>query len=219
VEQVEEFVYYDPVKKLKFSFDPHTLEAKVEEENVDWESQYLASPIVQLRDEIVKAMNSYLSRQYRKGTSEFGVYASGDGSELRVEISCHNLNFKSFWGGEWLSSWLIDTNSGHIKGSVKVQNHYFEQGNIQFNMNKEFPSAKLSAQTGRAVVDFIAKNETNVRIIKYQHLCAIVSGGTGGHVHGGFGEAPEGHEENNANHASQVRLEPPEPPLINISTL
>jgi hypothetical protein len=38
VEQVEEFVYYDPVKKVKFSFDPITLEAKIEEENVDWES-------------------------------------------------------------------------------------------------------------------------------------------------------------------------------------
>lgn len=40
-EVVEEFVYYDPVRKLKFSFDPITLEARIEEENADWESQYL----------------------------------------------------------------------------------------------------------------------------------------------------------------------------------
>jgi capping protein (actin filament) muscle Z-line, alpha len=105
-------------------------------------------------------MSSYLNRQFRKGTTEYGVYASADGNELRVEISCHNLNFKSFWGGEWLSSWLIDLASSNISGSIKVQNHYFEQGNIQFNMNKDIPAAKLSAQTGRAVVDFIAKSET-----------------------------------------------------------
>lgn len=37
-EVIEEFVYYDPNKKLKFSFNPVTLEARVEEENVDWES-------------------------------------------------------------------------------------------------------------------------------------------------------------------------------------
>ena len=37
-EVVEEFVYYDPNKKLKFSFDPVTLEARIEEENVDWET-------------------------------------------------------------------------------------------------------------------------------------------------------------------------------------
>jgi hypothetical protein len=35
---VEEFVYYDPVKKVKFSFHPITLEAKIEEQGVDYES-------------------------------------------------------------------------------------------------------------------------------------------------------------------------------------
>ena len=35
---VEEFVYYDPVKKVKFSFDPITLEARIEEDNFDWET-------------------------------------------------------------------------------------------------------------------------------------------------------------------------------------
>lgn len=48
-EGVEEFVYYDPVKKIKFSFDPITLKAQVEQENVDWESSTLAADVVQLR--------------------------------------------------------------------------------------------------------------------------------------------------------------------------
>lgn len=113
------------------------------------------------RDEIVKAMNSYLNRQFRKGTTEYGVYCNADGSEIRVEISCHNLNFKSYWGGEWLSSWVINVASGFISGSVKIRNHYFESGNIQFNLSKDFPEAKLRASTGRAVVDHIAKEETN----------------------------------------------------------
>ena len=38
VQHVEEFVYYDTVRKVKFSFNPITLEAKIEEENVDWET-------------------------------------------------------------------------------------------------------------------------------------------------------------------------------------
>jgi hypothetical protein len=54
------------------------------------------------------------------------VYAAYDGSSLTVEVSSHNFNFKSFWGGEWLSSWHIDTNAGTIQGSIKVHNHYFE---------------------------------------------------------------------------------------------
>ena len=49
VQVVEEFVYYDPVKKVKFSFDPITLEARIEEDNFDWETQTLAHNVVQLR--------------------------------------------------------------------------------------------------------------------------------------------------------------------------
>ena len=107
-------------------------------------------------------MNSYLGRQFRKGTTEFAVYAQGDGCELRVEISCHNFNFKSYWGGEWISTWIIDLASGgNISGHIKVHNHYFEQGNIQFNLNKDFASSKLKALTGKAVVDHINNQENN----------------------------------------------------------
>jgi len=98
-----------------------------------------------IRDDIIKAMDSYLNRQFRKGTTEYSVYSQPDGSEFRIEISCHNLNFKSFWGGEWLSSWIVNLQTGHISGNIKVHNHYFEQGNIQFNMAKEIQSTKLSA--------------------------------------------------------------------------
>jgi hypothetical protein len=128
---VEEFVYYDPNKKLKFSFDPVTLEARIEQEDVDWESQYLSPNVVQMRDEIVKAMHSYLSIQYRKGTAEFAVYCEADGSAIKVEVSCHNLNFKNYWGGEWSSTWTVDMNNGaSLSGHIRVHNHYFEQGNI-----------------------------------------------------------------------------------------
>lgn len=109
-------------------------------------------------------MHSYLQLLYKKGTTEFAVYASGDGSQLVVEISCHNLNFKSFWGGEWISTWTIDmTNGGQISGHIKVHNHYYEQGNIQFNMNKDFPATALKTLTGKSVVDYIKNTES-----KYQ---------------------------------------------------
>lgn len=108
-------------------------------------------------------MNTYQDRQYRKGTTEYGVYAAPDGSSLTVEISCHNLNFKSFWGGEWLSTWYVDIAAGTVQGAIKVHNHYFEQGNIQFNLNKDLPAIKLKGLTGRQIVDFISNQETNVR--------------------------------------------------------
>lgn len=82
---------------------------------------------------------------------------------MKIEISCHNLNFKNYWGGEWLSSWEYDLSNDHISGHIKAHNHYFEQGNIQFNMNKDIPSTQLKTKGGKAIVDFISKSETNVR--------------------------------------------------------
>jgi hypothetical protein len=113
------------------------------------------------RDEVVNQMNAYLNRQFRKGTTKFSVFS--DQSTLKVEISCHNLNFKNYWGGEWLSSWTVDLSSNTVTGTIKVHNHYFEQGNIQFNLNKNIPAGKLTNLNGKAIVDFISKSETDVR--------------------------------------------------------
>lgn len=44
-----------------------------------------------------------------------------------------------------------------------MHNHYYEQGNIQFNMNKDFPATALKTLTGKSVVDYIKNTES-----KYQ---------------------------------------------------
>ena len=112
------------------------------------------------RDETVQAMEAYLNRHFRKGTSQFSAFA--DESQIRVEISCHNFNFKNFWGGEFLSSWVVDLQGDSMQGQVKIHNHYFEQGNIQFNMNKNFGPFQLKTVTGKSIVDQISKHETEV---------------------------------------------------------
>ena len=43
---IEEFVYYDPAKKIKFSFHPITLEAKLEETNVDLEASTVPANVL-----------------------------------------------------------------------------------------------------------------------------------------------------------------------------
>ena len=108
-------------------------------------------------------MNQYVTRQFRKGTTQFTVFA--EQTSLKIEISCHNFNFKNYWGGEFLSSYVIDLTNDQLSGQIKVHNHYFEQGNIQFNLNKNFTASKLKNQSGKAIADQIAKLETDVRYI------------------------------------------------------
>ena len=47
--EVEEFVYYDPIQKIKFSFHPVTLEGRIEEEAFDWQAQSCSPDLVQIR--------------------------------------------------------------------------------------------------------------------------------------------------------------------------
>ena len=105
-------------------------------------------------------MQAYVNRQFRKGTTLHSVFV--DESTLKVEISCHNFNFKNFWGGEFISSYIIELGSENLSGSVKLHNHYFEQGNIQFNLKKAFPPQKLKTLSAKAIVDLICKLETDV---------------------------------------------------------
>jgi F-actin capping protein alpha subunit len=85
-----------------------------------------------------------------------------DNATVKVEISCHNFNFKNFWGGEFLSSYVVELASENISGTAKFHNHYFEQGNIQFNLKKSFPSQKLKTLSAKGIVDAINKLETDV---------------------------------------------------------
>lgn len=87
-------------------------------------------------------MNSYIGNQFRKGTTTYSVYF--DNNNLKIDISCHNLSFKNFWGGEWLSYFTVDLSSNRAEGNIKVNNHYFEQGNIQFKLAKDFEGAILN---------------------------------------------------------------------------
>jgi hypothetical protein len=42
-----------------------------------------------------------------------------DNSHIEISISCHNLNFNNFWGGEWLSNWKVTFGSTNDEVSGK----------------------------------------------------------------------------------------------------
>lgn len=47
-----------------------------------------------------------------------------------------NVKLESFWSGEWQSTWTVK--DGQLSGDLKIRAHYFEMGNMQFNLDKTF---------------------------------------------------------------------------------
>ena len=96
-----------------------------------------------LKQAVASALNTYVDSDFKAGSTLPTVFVDGEADvTIRVHLSCHNLSLKNFWGGEWLSTWDVahelSSNAFQLVGKIRVNNHYFEQGNIQFQLAKNF---------------------------------------------------------------------------------
>ena len=66
------------------------------------------SPIISFRAQVQEAVEAYVSKAYRSGTTRASLCFNAEG-QLQIDISCINLNIKAFWGGEWQAEWTVDT--------------------------------------------------------------------------------------------------------------
>ncbi len=107
-------------------------------------------------------MNSYISALFKEKSTLFGVTASQTG--MQIDISCHNLNFSNFWGGEWKSCWILDYETKKLNGTINVHIHFFEMGNIQFNLQKEFKNVAVKGVDAKSIVEALRKEETDVSL-------------------------------------------------------
>ena len=107
-------------------------------------------------------MEGYISSAYDKSKASFNVACDPEDTDtITVQISCHNKKLESFWSGEWLTTWTIS--GGNMSASIKVKCHYFESGNLQFNLDKTADSVAVKDfSKGHSIVDGIKAFEDKV---------------------------------------------------------
>jgi len=124
VDHVQRTGRVDPAKPLP----PNTFDSSLEDK----------------RAAIQKAVNDYLKKHYSGGIACAGVYSKD--KNIQIVVSGEKLNLKNYWSGSWVSRWTL-AGSGELSGSAKIIAHYFEEGNVQLNTSKEFPSQNISGAT------------------------------------------------------------------------
>lgn len=114
-----------------------------------------------MRDSLITSLEAYTAKAYRKGKLLYSVQQQEDEGHQLIELSCHNVKLDSFWSGEWQSTWTLK--DGVLSGNLKIRCHYFEQGNMAFNLDKTFESiAVKDISSAKDIVAAIGKTEDKV---------------------------------------------------------
>jgi len=125
--------YLDPRGNQVVSFD-HIRQEVTGSRPIGGELDRDAEPFRRAFDE---AATGYISEHYQNGTGT--VYAKKEGGALVVTICISSAKFNpnNFWNGRWRSVWSCKFPSGggkvEIKGTMKVNVHYYEDGNVQLH--------------------------------------------------------------------------------------
>jgi len=130
----------------------------------DKKSVHLDEKVGKYRNATQKALDTYIDSAYKSGKSCGLVYGNDQG-RLTICISAKNMNLSNYWTGGWRALYTISVASNgqqELKGSVKLNVHYFEDGNVQLHSVFE-KQANINVQgedaTGTDIVKAIAKIE------------------------------------------------------------
>jgi len=122
--------YHDPRSKQTFKFD------HLRKTVSDVEAEAATGSNEALRAAVEAEAKKYVADHYHTGS--FSVYDT-DG-EVVVCIEDHKFQPRNFWNGRWRSEWHIKP-SGDVTAVLRVQVHYYEDGNVQLSSNKEVSSS------------------------------------------------------------------------------
>jgi|Transcript_19471 capping protein alpha len=133
--KVADDLFLDPESGKVLKFNHTSAEFKEETD----QKQVLNDDVASYRGAISKAVNSYVSGQFKSDKCTVAVYGSDDG-KITICISAINVRLSSFWSGGWRSTFTVDVSTkgtASLSGSSKLNVHYFEDGNVQLHCARE----------------------------------------------------------------------------------
>ena len=86
-----------------------------------------------------------------------GIYPANSNNGIAILLVANKYSPQNFWNGRWRSTYTLDPSAGSLSGTIKVDVHYYEDGNVRMSTSKKVEVA--SAGSAEAAVREIAKVE------------------------------------------------------------
>ncbi|KAJ3190451.1 F-actin-capping protein [Gaertneriomyces sp. JEL0708] len=118
--------YLDPHTSQSFTVD-HIRLTTADPEPVSTEGRD-----ERLRHALDEASTAYVKDHYAEG-----VASVFEGEEIAIAIVSNKYSPNNFWNGRWRSLWVTQPGSSSLLGTLKVNVHYYEDGNVQLTSSKE----------------------------------------------------------------------------------
>jgi capping protein alpha len=110
------------------------------------------------------SMTEYVRGQFNNlgATSVYGSSTPDGNITLVACIESHQFSPKNFWNGRWRSQWSMTFSptkgaTAELKGLLKVQVHYYEDGNVQLVCSKEVKQSVSIATEADTAKQFCLK--------------------------------------------------------------
>jgi len=103
-------------------------------------------------------LSEYVKNHYDRGAG--AVYAStAKSTTITICISSAIFNGTNFYNGRWRSVWTVKVAGGkaELEGNIRLQVHYYEDGNVQLNTNYLKKKDGIVAKDPSTLADNVTK--------------------------------------------------------------
>ncbi|KAF2097980.1 F-actin capping protein alpha subunit [Rhizodiscina lignyota] len=142
--------YFDVESSTSFVFDHSTQKAS------NAQSYVLDSSNADLIKSLLKSFKTYVDEHYPD--SSIGVYPTDNDSKVAVVLVSSKYSPNNFWGGRYRSSYLLTPSSSSLTGTIYVDVHYYEDGNVRLLTEKSV-SPSTSSSSAADIVKTIRQTE------------------------------------------------------------
>lgn len=156
--------YYDPRTKKSFKFDHLHLKSSELESHTDIDA--LAEP---WRLKLERELTTYVKVHYKGAACS--VFGTSDQGTVTL-VACteaHKFQPSNYWNARWRARWSVSFQPSakanvEMNGTLKVQVHYYEDGNVQLVSHKEIKETIVTSDpegTAKALVKAIENAEND----------------------------------------------------------